>query len=643
MNYSVFISYRREGGFETASLIAEKLRNAGYSVFLDVESLRSGKFNEQLYAVIKQCTDFILVLPKDGLNRCANENDWVRLEVACAMQNDKNIIPVMLNGFTWPSEIPSELKGLNEYQSIVAGGHDYFDASIDKLKKYLKSKPRHWNTRRIKWLAFTATALCLCAGIVYGIFIFNSIPVCKEQADKITSKMAIVNLLIDESNAIAEAWEEYYKEYENASPSDTAYLNANIRQTLNFHRQSIRKLQKDTSGIFLSGYQRFILQLNQVEVVNIEAFHQGLIPSFFDDLYNSIDILERYLPINHVPKLSLETAQVNAEAFQHMSNSLYYSYLEFLSNMPSKALAMYNELSSSWINLPSATSIHLPKEEYLRLQKLEEEKIQNLITRIGYLTTQQSLQLEQEQKAMDQLKEKAEQQIIANKKIAMRKQQIQQRSEQLTQKQQELQDMASQLEASLRALLQKCELSSEDDQYLMWGKILRLATVVSNTAKNRREAEIRNEKDKTEARAQGVDASDWFEASYSISTQELLNEVLSRLDQYMTFFPKTKSYVPQVKAFYTSVINGERALEGMVVIATSNNRQHPVLNIGDIILQRKGMTILDVDDYKMAKQKAGDDELTFLRLMEDSQFKEFKQIVPQTDVLIGLLPLNEQL
>ena len=91
MNYSVFISYRREGGFETASLIAEKLRNTGYSVFLDVESLRSGKFNEQLYAVIKQCTDFILVLPKDGLNRCANENDWVRLEVACAMRNDKTV------------------------------------------------------------------------------------------------------------------------------------------------------------------------------------------------------------------------------------------------------------------------------------------------------------------------------------------------------------------------------------------------------------------------------------------------------------------------------------------------------------------------------------------------------------------------
>ena len=164
MNYTIFISYRRDGAFETASLIAEKLRNAGYKVFLDVESLRSGKFNEQLYAVIEQCTDFILILPKDGLERCANEGDWLRLEVLCAMQHNKNIIPVMLNGFAWPQVMPEELKGLNEYQSIAAGGHEYFDASIDRLKLYLKSKPNAWSTKKIRWIAIIAIAVCICIG-----------------------------------------------------------------------------------------------------------------------------------------------------------------------------------------------------------------------------------------------------------------------------------------------------------------------------------------------------------------------------------------------------------------------------------------------------------------------------------------------
>jgi hypothetical protein len=58
--YDIFISYRRDGGFETASLVAEKLRNAGYNVFFDLESLRAGKFNEQLFRII----DFLKIFNK---------------------------------------------------------------------------------------------------------------------------------------------------------------------------------------------------------------------------------------------------------------------------------------------------------------------------------------------------------------------------------------------------------------------------------------------------------------------------------------------------------------------------------------------------------------------------------------------------
>lgn len=89
-SYTIFISYRRNGGFETACLMAEKLRNAGYRVFMDIDSLRSGKFNEQLYGVIERCSDMLVVLPQDGLERCSDENDWVRLEVAHAMKHRKN-------------------------------------------------------------------------------------------------------------------------------------------------------------------------------------------------------------------------------------------------------------------------------------------------------------------------------------------------------------------------------------------------------------------------------------------------------------------------------------------------------------------------------------------------------------------------
>jgi hypothetical protein len=95
-NYDIFISYRRDGGDITAGRIADRLKQLGYSVFLDVESLRSGNFNEQLNSLIEKCKDFIVILPENALDRCVNEDDWLRLEVQHAIKHKKNIIPIML-------------------------------------------------------------------------------------------------------------------------------------------------------------------------------------------------------------------------------------------------------------------------------------------------------------------------------------------------------------------------------------------------------------------------------------------------------------------------------------------------------------------------------------------------------------------
>ena len=71
--YDIFISYRRDGGEFLGKSLYDKLTDAGYRVFFDVESLRSGKFNTQLYQVIAECQDFILLLPKGALDRCITD------------------------------------------------------------------------------------------------------------------------------------------------------------------------------------------------------------------------------------------------------------------------------------------------------------------------------------------------------------------------------------------------------------------------------------------------------------------------------------------------------------------------------------------------------------------------------------------
>ena len=95
-----------------------------------METLRTGKFNEQLFGAIEQCQDFVVVLPPNALDRCVNEDDWVRLEVCHAMKHNKNIIPVILNGFQWPNPMPVGMEELCNYQAITASSIEYFDLAF---------------------------------------------------------------------------------------------------------------------------------------------------------------------------------------------------------------------------------------------------------------------------------------------------------------------------------------------------------------------------------------------------------------------------------------------------------------------------------------------------------------------------------
>lgn len=136
--YQIFISYRREGGADLAGRIADQLKSLGYKVFFDVETMRSGKFNAQLFEAIDQCSDVVVVLPPRALNRCRNKEDWVRQELVYALKKEKNIIPIMMRGFKFPIFMPKDISDIKIMEGIPAS-NDYFDAVIQKLERLLIS------------------------------------------------------------------------------------------------------------------------------------------------------------------------------------------------------------------------------------------------------------------------------------------------------------------------------------------------------------------------------------------------------------------------------------------------------------------------------------------------------------------------
>jgi len=76
----VFISYRRSNGSQLASLLKVHLALRGFSVFIDVERLEAGKFDNNLLQSITQAKHFVLVLTPDALDRCIGDHeckDWI--------------------------------------------------------------------------------------------------------------------------------------------------------------------------------------------------------------------------------------------------------------------------------------------------------------------------------------------------------------------------------------------------------------------------------------------------------------------------------------------------------------------------------------------------------------------------------------
>lgn len=93
-SYDIFISYRREGGAQYARILQLMLTQRGYEVFLDYDELIDGAFSEHIKTAIKNSSVFILVLSAHAMDRCVNEDDWVRQEIKLALDEGKQIIPV---------------------------------------------------------------------------------------------------------------------------------------------------------------------------------------------------------------------------------------------------------------------------------------------------------------------------------------------------------------------------------------------------------------------------------------------------------------------------------------------------------------------------------------------------------------------
>ena len=139
--YDIFISYRRldeQGnisGRDQARLIAKQLELDGYHPFFDYSEIKDNEFDKVIIPAVENSRVFILVLTKDALNRCRNEDDWVRREIETAIKSGSKVINVSPdNSFNgWPDTMPKSLYGIKNIQISDIHFGSLFELSIKKL------------------------------------------------------------------------------------------------------------------------------------------------------------------------------------------------------------------------------------------------------------------------------------------------------------------------------------------------------------------------------------------------------------------------------------------------------------------------------------------------------------------------------
>lgn len=117
-----------------------------YEVFFDYTGLASGDFETNILENIHARAHFLVLLTPSALNRCDAPGDLVRCEVEAALDSRRNIVPLMMEGFSFdrPStskKLTGKLALLRRYNAITVTV-EYFEAAMAKLRERFLNVPR---------------------------------------------------------------------------------------------------------------------------------------------------------------------------------------------------------------------------------------------------------------------------------------------------------------------------------------------------------------------------------------------------------------------------------------------------------------------------------------------------------------------
>ena len=183
----IFLSYRRDDLVGQAGRLSDRLVHefGRDNLFLDVDSISLGEnFVKKLIAEVAACDVLIVLIGPRWLDirnernerRIDQPNDFVRIEIAAALQREIPVIPALLDGAEIPKQelLPDDVKDLALRNGIELR-HASFHADVDRLIRELRKivaprVPLRGRWRKIGLTLIIAAVIAACSYLAYNVY-----------------------------------------------------------------------------------------------------------------------------------------------------------------------------------------------------------------------------------------------------------------------------------------------------------------------------------------------------------------------------------------------------------------------------------------------------------------------------------------
>src|SRR5579862_1320733 len=116
----LFISYRRKSWAFTQYMVDQLTQKVDAQIFIDLKSIDEIDFEHSILKHLQASDGVLLIVSEYTFDptRIADSGDWVRREIRVALELNKPIVLVCIEGLMPPPGLPEDIRSIERCQGI---------------------------------------------------------------------------------------------------------------------------------------------------------------------------------------------------------------------------------------------------------------------------------------------------------------------------------------------------------------------------------------------------------------------------------------------------------------------------------------------------------------------------------------------